>query len=251
MRISIVTVVLNRVNTISNSLESLREQTYADWEHIIQDGGSTDGTLDVIKQFTDTRMKTFSEPDKGIYDALNKGISVTTGDIIGMLHSDDKFAHNHVLEKISEFFKKNEDIDGVFGDLDYVFSFENGIVFRKWVSGQFKKSKLKYGWMPPHPTVFLRQSVFERYGMYDASFRISGDYDALLRYMKNEVKFGYLNDTLVLMKVGGASNGSINQFYTKTKEDIRALRKNEVGSLLTILIKNIRKIIQFRFKKMH
>ena len=250
MRISVVTIVLNREETIANSLESLRDQTHKDWEHIVQDGCSTDNTLNIIKQFDDSRREVYSEPDNGIYDALNKAIDKTSGDIIGMLHSDDKLADENVLAAVSSFFDDNPSIDGVYGDLDYVFSFHSGVVFRRWIAGEFKKEKLKYGWMPPHPTVFLRRSVFEKYGTYDPSFRISGDYDAMLRYMMNDVKFGYIKQTLVFMKVGGASNASLKQIYKKSLEDIRAIRRNHAGSLKTVFFKNFLKLSQFRFRKL-
>lgn len=245
MRISIVTAVYNRANTVGDALASVQGQSFSVAEHLIQDGGSTDGTLDVVQSRRTAETSLVSEPDTGIYDAINKGISRATGDVIGLMHSDDFFAHARVLERIAEFFESN-DVAGVYGDLDYVSAQDPRRVIRRWRSGYYSRSKLKRGWMPPHPTLYLRREVFEKWGLYDPNFQISADYDAILRYLwRGDLSITYLPEVLVKMRIGGESNRSLIQVYKKSLEDYRAIKNNGVGGIETLALKNLTKIRQF------
>lgn len=249
MKFSIVTAVFNREDTISDALASVQGQSYGAVEHLIQDGGSTDGTLDLIRaRATDTTLLV-SEPDSGIYDALNKGISRASGDVVGLMHSDDFFAHDRVLERVAEILQ-DRDIDGVYGDLDYVSATNTRKVVRQWRSGSYSRDKLRWGWMPPHPTLFLRREVFETWGLYDPEFQIAADYDAVLRFLwKGHVNLAYLPEVLVKMRVGGASNRSLRHILRKSREDYQALRRNGVGGAGVLFAKNASKLRQFMIKE--
>ncbi|MEM6539131.1 MAG: glycosyltransferase family 2 protein [Pseudomonadota bacterium] len=244
--ISIVTAVYNRADTIGHSVRSLQSQTFANYEHIVVDGGSTDGTLEVIDTSKDHRTEVFVGPDDGIYDALNKGKARTTGEIIGVLHSDDMFASENVLELVANAFSDHS-VDAVYGDLHYVAKSDPKRIVRNWRSGDFRPNLLGRGWMPPHPAMFLRRSVIERYGLYDTSFRIAADYDAILRYFSQpQFRAVYVPEVFVKMRVGGESNRSVGRILRKSREDYRALRRNKVGGVGTLAMKNLRKLGQFQ-----
>lgn len=248
MKISIVTAVYNREGTIRTAIESVHRQTYGSIEHVIQDGGSSDGTIKAIRDAAYGSINLESAPDHGIYDAINRGIMRATGDIIGLMHSDDMFAQPLVLEKVATAFAKSA-VDGVYGDLQYVASDDLTRVIRHWKAGEYRPSLIKMGWMPPHPTLFLRREVVDRFGLYDTSFRIAADYDAMLRYLvKGQIKLAYIPEVLVKMRLGGESNRSLAQIILKSREDLRALRNNGVGGLGTLAAKNLRKISQFLVK---
>lgn len=244
-KISVVTAVFNREGTIANALRSVAEQDYPNIEHVIQDGGSKDGTLDVIAQFDAPNISLESKADGGIYDGINKGIQRTTGDIIGLMHSDDFFAAPHILSRVAKMME-NLNIDGVYGDLDYVSEDDTSNVVRKWRSGTYNRKKLKQGWMPPHPTLYLRREIFDEWGLYDTSFRIAADYDAMLRYLvKGGIRLAYLDEVMVKMRVGGESNASLKKIIKKSSEDYRAIRRNGVGGIGTLAFKNLSKVTQF------
>lgn len=212
----------------------------------MQDGGSTDGTLDILSGYS---AETISAPDEGIYDAINKGISRATGDIVGLLHSDDFFASETVLCEVARAFE-DPSVDGVYGDLQYVSAQNRSRVIRHWISGSYSPERLKYGWMPPHPTLYLRREVYERWGHYDTSFRIAADYDAMLRWMTaGQVNLFYLPQVLVKMRAGGASNRSLAQILLKSREDLRAIRGNGVGGVPTLACKNLRKVGQLIYRE--
>lgn len=219
-------------------------QTYKDIEYIIIDGGSKDGTLDLVKRYK-TRVATIvSEPDNGIYDALNKGIKLATGDVVGFMHSDDIFASDEVIAHVAQQFA-DETVDTVYGDLQYVRKDDASKVVRYWKTNSFDIEHLKRGWMPPHPTVYLRRSVYEKYGLFDTSFRIAADYDFMLRIFRdNERVSRYIPEVLVKMRVGGESN-SIKNYIRKWKEDYRALQRNNMGGIRVLAIKNLSKLKQF------
>ncbi|MEY8120418.1 glycosyltransferase family 2 protein [Falsihalocynthiibacter sp. BN13B15] len=245
MKISVVTAVYNRESTIAQAVTSVQRQSHPKVEHVIQDGGSTDRTLEIINALNLRSTSIESRKDKGIYDAINLGISRATGDVIGLMHSDDFFAHHEVLAKVAHAFSDPE-VDGVYGDLQYVSSLDDSRVVRHWKSGEYHPSKLKSGWMPPHPTLFLRRSVFEMWGVYDTDFTIAADYDAMLRYLvKGKIEIAYIPEVLVKMRVGGESNRSLGRIIQKSREDFRAIRRNNVGGLGTLLSKNTSKIRQF------
>jgi glycosyltransferase involved in cell wall biosynthesis len=248
---SILTVVWNRAGTLGQSLDSLAAQSHGDYEHIVQDGGSTDGTLDLLHARPDPRRKLVSERDSGIYDALNRAIARATGDVIGVLHSDDFLAHPDVLARVAETFATSG-ADAVYSDLDYVSATDPSRIIRHWKSGAYSPALLRRGWMPPHPALFLRRNVIERWGGYDTSFRIAADYDTVLRYFgTGGISAAYLPEVLVKMRVGGESNRSIGRIIRKSREDYRALKKNGIGGIGgigTLTLKNVSKLHQFLIK---
>jgi glycosyltransferase len=244
MKISIITAVYNRVSTIGTALASLTGQTYLDTEHVVIDGGSSDGTLAELARHGARDMRLVSEPDNGIYDALNKGLSMASGEVVGVLHSDDAFASATVLERVARRFADSA-VDAVYGDLDYIAADGTGRIRRHWRAGVFDRASLALGWMPPHPTLFLRRRVIERHGGFDPSYAIAGDYDAILRYFNAPgFRAEYIPDVLVRMRAGGASNGSLSRLMTKSREDYRALRHNRIGGPTTLALKTLRKLPQ-------
>ena len=245
MKISIITAVYNRADTIADAIRSVQSQTYLDVEHIIIDGASQDGTLHVIDKFKNERTRVVSEPDNGIYDAINKGLRASSGEVIGLMHSDDLFAGIHVLEKVAKYFQ-NPEIDMVYGDLQYVARLDISRIIRFWRAGPFYPDELRRGWMPPHPTLYVRRGVIEKLGVYDTSFRIAADYEAILRWFGHgSLRSFYVPEVFVKMRVGGESNRSAAQIIAKSREDYRAIRRHRLGGLSTLLMKNVRKLNQF------
>ena len=245
MTISIITIVYNDVKYIRNTIESVLSQNYQFIEFIVIDGNSKDGTLEIINEFQKYISYFSSEPDSGIYDALNKGIAHSTGDIIGFLHSDDVFSNNEVISKLAREFSKSHS-DVVYADLDYVKQDAIDCVVRHWKSGAFLKSKLKYGWMPPHPTFYARRDIYKKYGGFNLKYSISSDYDSMLRILTtNNLCISYIPEVFVRMRVGGTSNKNFVNIVTKSIEDYRVLQANKIGGVFTILCKNFRKLSQF------
>jgi glycosyltransferase involved in cell wall biosynthesis len=245
IKISVITAVYNRAEFVCDAVRSLQNQTWPNIEHLVIDGASTDETLNVLYKCLDEHTILVSEPDDGMYHAINKGIALSSGDVIGLLHSDDFYADDYVLESVAEAFA-NPKVQAVYGDLDYVGQTNPLNIIRCWRSGDYTPEKLKYGWMPPHPTLFLRRSVIERWGVFDTSFKISADYDAILRYFsRGEIQPFYVPRVFIKMRLGGNSNKSLAKIWLKTREDYIALRNNEVGGFWTLLNKNFRKIMQF------
>ncbi len=247
MKISVITATFNSEKTVYSALQSVDNQKYTDVEHIIIDGKSSDKTLDIVAEFQRV-SKIVSEKDSGIYYALNKGIALATGDIIGFLHADDFFADDEVLSKIAEKFD-NEQLDVLYADLQYVSAEDPTKLIRHWQAGEFSRKKLANGWMPPHPTFYVKKSIYERFGFFDTQFRIAADYDLMLRFLKQNIKIGYLPEVTVKMRVGGISNRNLKTILQKSKEDLLAIRKNNIGNIFTLLKKNIRKLPQFFAKK--
>ena len=244
MKISIITITYNSAKTLDRALTSVQSQTYKDIEHIIVDGASTDGTRELIEAYAKKHknVRWVSEKDEGIYNALNKGIRMATGDIIGFLHSDDVLYSSDSIGQIAAAFASQE-VDVVYGDLQYC---KGNKVVRRWQSNEFHPRSLKYGWMPPHPTVYVRKEVYQAVGEYDEWFRISADYDMLLRIFSAGYQTHYIPEVLVSMETGGASNGNPKARLTKTQEDFLVLKKNHIGAgLLTVACKQLRKIRQF------
>jgi len=244
MKVSIITSVYNNKETIEDAITSVLSQTYDDIEYIVVDGKSNDGTLEVIGKYKDKIDVFVSEKDKGIYDGLNKGISFATGDILAFLHSDDLYADVNIVADIVKVFQEN-DVDGVYGDLIYTPKDDTTKVLRYWKSKEFHPALLKQGWMPAHPTFFLKKSVYDSYGNFDLSFKIAGDYDFMLRVLSSGIKISYLPKVIYKMRVGGESNKSIQNIILKSKEDLQALKNNNIGGIFTLMIKNFSKISQF------
>lgn len=245
IKISVITAVFNRHKTIGQAIKSVLSQSYPGVESIVIDGASTDGTLLVLEPYR-SRIGVFvSEPDQGIYDALNKGIRCATGDVVGFLHADDVFENTEVLTKVAEAFRDST-VDIVYGDLAYVQQDDIGQVIRYWKSGLYNDASLSRGWMPPHPTFYVRRTVYERLGGFDTRYRISADYDTVLRFLAvSKIHATYIPEVLVRMRAGGISNRSLRTIARKSLEDIKILRSNKVGGLWTLLQKNLGKVSQF------
>ncbi|WP_350913727.1 glycosyltransferase family 2 protein [Providencia huaxiensis] len=245
MKISIITATYNSSKTIIDTIQSLEQQTYSNIEYIIIDRASKDNTLDIIKKYSSKVSKIISEPDNGIYDALNKGISVSTGDIIGFLHSDDIFAYPNAIEDLVTTLV-NDQSQAIYADLEYVSKENTESIVRRWISGNYNHENLKKGWMPPHPTFFMKKELYNEHGTFDLNFKISADYDSLLRYLWiHNISVSYLPKVVTKMRVGGESNRSFLNILRKTKEDILALRKNNIFWVYPLLMKNISKLPQF------
>lgn len=245
LKISVITAVYNRVGLIAQAVRSVQAQSWNSVEHVVIDGASTDGTLDVLQSCVNEQTVWMSEPDTGIYDALNKGLARTTGDVVGLMHSDDFFSDEHVLARVAAAFG-DPSVDAVYGDLDYVAKDDTSRIIRRWRSSDYQPVKLARGWMPPHPTLYLRRRVIEQWGGYDTRYRIAADYDAILRYFgQGQITAAYIPHVLVKMRVGGESNRSLSRIWRKTSEDYTALRRNGVGGVGAVILKNVRKFGQF------
>ncbi|MFB9054523.1 glycosyltransferase family 2 protein [Formosa undariae] len=251
MKVSIITATYNSEKTIEDCLKSVLNQDYDSIEYIIIDGASTDDTLNIIEKFKQKHdnVISISEPDKGIYDALNKGIEKATGDVVGFLHSDDFFASNETISHIVEAFGTTK-VDGVYGDLHYINSTNSDKIVRNWKSKPFSDKLLKQGWMPAHPTLFLKKKVYNTHGLFNIKFKIAADYDLMLRIFKDKkLHFNYLPEVITKMRVGGASNRSLKNIWLKTREDYMAVKGNNISHpALVICSKNLSKIPQL-FKK--
>lgn len=248
MKISVITAVYNNQATLADALDSILAQDYRNTELIVVDGASTDGTLEVIQRYAGQLAQIVSEPDRGIYDALNKGIRLATGDIVGFLHSDDIFADNQVLTRIAAALA-NPSVDACYGDLCYVRQDKPERVVRYWRAGRYHPRLLARGWMPPHPTFYARRELYERFGGFDLNYRIAADYDCLLRFLgKGHIHCAYIPEVLVHMRLGGISNRSLPNLLRKSREDYRALRQNQIDGFSALLLKNLRKVPQF-FKR--
>jgi len=245
VRISIITAALNRVHTVRDTLDSVMAQTYPHLEYVFVDGGSTDGTLKLVQECGCVDHLS-SEPDEGIYDALNKGIRLATGDIIGFLHADDVLATPEALTRIAEAFE-DQGVMAVYGDLEYVRRNDITFVIRHWRAGGFEPRKLAHGWMPPHPTVYVRRGVYEALGGYDTRYRIASDYKFLLQLLRDPAyAVRYLPFTLVRMRIGGMSNHSLKNVLQKSREDLHILRSLGMGGS-TLIWKNLTKFIQIKW----
>jgi glycosyltransferase involved in cell wall biosynthesis len=245
MKITVVTAVRNREATIGEAIASVACQTWPDIDHLVIDGASSDGTLAAIEAARHASMRLVSEPDDGIYDALNKGFALAEGEVVGLVHSDDFLAHSRVIEHVMAAFD-DPMVDAVYGDLDYVSATNPEKIVRRWKSGAFRPAKLRWGWMPPHPALFVRRRLWEQFGTYDTRYRIAADYDAILRWFgKGGARAFYIPEVLVKMRVGGESNRSLERIMRKSREDLMALRANGEGGLLALCAKNLSKLSQF------
>lgn len=244
MKVTIITATFNNAKTIMRAVASLTSQSYKNIEHIVIDNRSCDGTLELLKKFSHP-IRIISETDKGLYHALNKGIDLAKGEIIAFLHADDLYYSSSVIESIVNTFENNPEIKGVYGNLIY-FSQENfNKIIRIWRPGKLKYHKIYKGWMLPHPTLFLRKDIYLKFGKFDTNFKISADYDFILRIIINKVNLLYLQNNVYKMSTGGISNKNLKHITLKSYEDFLILKKNKVGSLFTLIAKNIFKLNQF------
>lgn len=247
MLFSIITAVYNNKAEIGGAIKSVAAQKNVEIEHIVMDGGSKDGTAELIEEIKTNIVNFESSKDSGIYDALNKGIAKSKGDIIGILHSDDLFSDENVLKDVLD--KFNEGYDGVYADLDYVSKDNTSHIIRRWKTGTFDAFQLKLGWMPPHPTLFLKRSVYENVGNFNLTYRIAADYDFMLRVLAKDYKIAYLPRTIVKMRIGGVSNRNFKSIIKKSKEDFAIASNYFSAPALTVLSKNVRKVNQLFFRR--
>lgn len=245
LKISVITAVYRSEATVGEAIASVAAQRYPNIEHVIVEGKSPDGSLAAIERAAHGRMRLISEPDKGIYDALNKGIQHATGEVVGFIHSDDFLPHDGVMDRIAAAFR-DPAVEAVFSDLDYVSQADTSRVIRHWSTGAFHPRRLKYGWMPAHPTLYLRREIYERFGVYDINFGIAADYDFILRYFSQATAPSvYIPEVLYKMRLGGVSNRNWAKVRQKMNEDLLAIRRNNVGGIHTLALKNLSKIGQF------
>jgi glycosyltransferase len=245
MKVSIITATYNSAATIADCLESVNNQTYQNIEHIIIDGGSTDDTLAIIQE-KGFKGKFISEKDKGIYDAMNKGIDLVTGDIVGILNSDDLYANNTIVEDLVTLFETSK-ADAIYGDLEYIDTINTQKITRKWKAGHYSPKAFLYGWMPPHPTFFVKATLYQQYGKFNLNLFTAADYELMLRFIyRFGIKVAYLQQIMVKMRTGGASNQSIKNRLLANKGDRMAWEINGLQPYwFTLFAKPIRKITQF------
>jgi len=229
MKISIITVVYNNAHVIKSAIDSVLNQTYENIEYIIIDGKSIDGTVEIIQSYGDKINKFVSEPDCGIYDAMNKGLKLATGDVVGILNSDDFYISNDVISKVNEIFKEHS-VESMFADLVYVTAKNLNKVIRYYDSSYFSPDKFAYGWMPAHPTFFVKKEAYEKYGYFKTDYKIAADYELLARFLnKNSLSYFYLQLPIVKMRTGGVST-TWKSLYINSIEQLRACRENGIKS---------------------
>lgn len=233
MTISIITTAFNSGDTISETIRSVLNQTYSDWQHIIVDGGSKDNTIEIIKsheKFYSGRLKWISEPDNGIYDAMNKGINMADGDVIGILNSDDYYTSNLVLNEINDAFSSVSDIDAVYGDIHFVSKSNLTKVVRYYSSRFFRRWMMVMGYQPAHPSFYCRKRVYEKYGVFDTDFRVAADFEHLLRLIYiHRIKTKYLNLDFVTMRLGGASTNGLKSHLRIIDDHQRSFKKHSIA----------------------
>lgn len=243
MRISLITVSYNSSDTIAETLQSAARQSGVDVEHIVVDGASMDGTTALVRAHGAHVAAFVCEPDLGIYDAMNKGLGLATGDIVGFLNADDVYQDENVLADVAAAFAAGADV--VYGDLVYVDRDDIERTRRYWRAGRFRRRSLRFGWMPPHPTLYLSRQLVQRIGRFDRTMRIAADYDYMLRCLTQDgIRVRYVPRVMVRMRLGGASNGSLKALTRKFGEDFRALRRSGIGGAATVLCKTLRKLPQ-------
>ncbi|HNS20087.1 MAG TPA: glycosyltransferase family 2 protein [Sedimentisphaerales bacterium] len=227
MRVSIVTVCFNSAATIEDTIQSVCDQEYDDLEHIIVDGGSTDGTQDVIRRHNGRIKKFISEPDRGIYDAMNKGLALAAGEVVAFLNADDVYASSAVIGDVTAAIREDH-VDGVYGDLVYVKRQGSHRILRYWRAGEYRPMAFYRGWVPPHPTFFCQTAVYRRLGGYDPVYRIAGDFELMLRFIeKNRIRVQYVPRPLVRMRMGGQAN-TVRGMIQGNREIVRAFRSNDL-----------------------
>lgn len=252
-RISIITVVYNNKETIQDTINSVLSQDYDNIEYIIVDGASTDGTVDVINEAIEMNKEKniifISEDDNGIYDAMNKGIILSTGDIIGIINSDDFYVNNNVIRTvINEFMLKS--VDSIFADLVYVHDDDLNKIVRYYSSASFCPKKMAYGWMPAHPTFFVKREIYEQYGLFKTDYKIASDYELIARFLvRNRISYSYIPKVLVKMRRGGVSTKNLKSNWVLNKEIMRACGENEIKTnIFKIYSKYLTKIFQFVYR---
>ena len=236
MKISIITVVLNHISTIRSTIESVIGQTHPEIEYIIIDGGSTDGSKELIESYVNRITKFISEPDDGMYDALNKGITLATGEIIGSLNADDIYTSNRILETVAATFKKKH-IDSLFADLHYVRESDLNKTVRYYSGKSFSPFRLRFGFMPPHPTFFVKKTIYEQFGYYKTNYHIAADFELIIRFLyTHKASYLYLPMDMIRMTMGGKSTNSLHSKYILNREIVRGCRENGIYTNMPILV---------------
>lgn len=252
MKISIITVTYNSSKTVEDTIKSVFSQSYKNYEYIIVDGLSKDNTLDIARRYEplfDGRMKIYSEKDKGIYDAMNKGFQKATGDVLMLINSDDLFARSDALELVVKEFEKHPEVEGVYADLYYVSQNNINNVVRVWKTG--KQNSMRYGWLPAHPTFYVKRKCYEKYGYFNLNYPLAADFELMLRFVeKYGIKLAYLPEHLVKMRLGGATSKNLTNIYKQDVETIRAFKENELpgGNIMYLFWRYLPKVKQF-FRK--
>ncbi len=246
MKVSIITIAYNAAETIEETIQSVVNQSHDSIEYILIDGGSTDDTLNIAGRYNAKINKLISEPDKGVYDAMNKGLALAEGEIIAILNADDAYANPKVIANVVAAFERSGS-DVCYGDLEYVDRNDTSKVIRRWISGEYKKSAFLDGWMPPHPAFFAKKKLYTEFGLFNTALKTSADYELMLRFLyKHNTTAVYLNDVLVKMKTGGQSNASFKNRIKANKEDRLAWKINGLKpGNLTLIKKPLRKLSQF------
>lgn len=245
MKVSVITVCYNRKATIEQSIKSVLYQDYPNIEYIVVDGNSSDGTKDIIESYSNQISQYVSEPDSGMYDAINKGLGMATGDIIGLMHSDDIFYDTAVISKIVEVFKNNPDTDAIYGNGIYVTNDDQQKIVRNRIGGEYDYKRLKSGWLPLHPTVYIRKSIIDQYGKYNLNFKIASDTEFLLRYLfKHKISMTYLNTYIVKMRMGGLST-NYKRAFEVLKEDYNIYKFHQISGIRVVFQKKILALLQY------
>lgn len=246
MKISIITVAFNAIDTLADTLQSVAAQTYGEIEHIIIDGASTDGTQELIARHPGRVSRFISEPDNGIYDAMNKGLALATGEVIGFLNADDVYANDEVLQRVAELMAHNE-LDAVFGDAEFVNPAHPTRSVRRYRSERFRPDRIAWGWMPAHPALFLKRRIYERYGGFRVDYRIAGDFELVARiFHDGTIRYRHVNEVWVRMRTGGISTGGWRNTVLLNREVLRACTENHIPtSLPKILSKYPVKLFEF------
>jgi glycosyltransferase len=247
MKITLITVTFNSEKYLSQCIESIQNQSYTDIEHIVIDGNSSDGTVEIIKKYESKITKWVSEPDRGMYDAINKGLKFATGNVIGILNSDDILASNDTIEKIVAAFNEQE-VDSIYGDLEYVDKEFPERVFRVWKGKVYNRNLFKIGWMPGHPTFYIKKSAIDKFGGYENHYYTAADYEFMARYLfKHKVSSYYLPKLIVKMRTGGASNKNFSQRLRANRRDYLAMKKNSIPMpFIVSILKPLIKMHQFK-----
>jgi glycosyltransferase involved in cell wall biosynthesis len=231
MKISIITVTLNSERFVADTIVSLSHQSYCDIDAIFVDGGSVDSTISVIRSLNRFNYAIIAEPDNGIYDAMNKGIALASGDIVGFLNSDDFYAHERVLETVAQCFAEDPKLDACYSDLMYVDRLESSRTVRYWQSNSFELGSFSRGWCPPHPTLFVRRSVYECFGGFDLSYRIAADVELMMRFLEvHKLRVKYVPDVWVKMRMGGTTNKNWRNVWVQNQEVLRALKSHGLSA---------------------
>lgn len=246
LKVSIITVTFNSGEHLQDCINSVQQQLYPNIEYIIIDGKSTDNTVTIIRKNQDMIDYWVSETDKGMYDAINKGLGVATGDIIGILNSDDVFDNVHVIDHIVEAFNR-EGVDSVYGDLEFVDRYDINRVMRIWKGMPYKRSRFRYGWMPAHPTFYIKRSLIQKFGAYENHYFSAADYEFMSRYLYlNKVSSFYIPELLVRMRMGGQSNINLKQRFRANRRDFLAMKKNKIPfAFFVSILKPLIKVHQF------